>query len=180
MKKIAMVVALISALVSVNASAEEWKKDDFIRLWNDVRKAISDGNMAKWEELTFPAAQAPSKQMSVEEIEQAKKDFAEAKDFILETFPDLGTVKFIKFDRNTTQAIFVLQTYLADETYITLDAFKFIKDGKNWKLSGGVGGISFPKKSFVDGKPEDIEARIKKELTENEDLQLNSEQKPAP
>lgn len=180
MKKIVMLIALISALTSFNASSEEWRRDDFIRLWNDVRKAIAEGDMARWEELTFPANQAPSKQMTAEDIKQAKKDFAEAKDFILESFPDLGTVKFIKFERNEKQAQFVLQTYLNDETYITLDAFKFIKDGKNWKLSGGVGGISFPKKSFVDGKPENIEARIKKELVENKDLQLTSEQKPAP
>lgn len=167
MKKILTFIVFCASLGMFSAMAADWGKDDFVRLWSDARKAIVSGNLARWNELIIPAK--PGAGALTAEM------FAEAKEFLLDSYPDLNSVKFIKFEQNAGQALFVLQTYLDDEHYITLDAFKFILVGKNWKLSGHVGGVSFPKKNLTDGKTVDIQKQIEKQLAENQDLQLPPE-----
>jgi hypothetical protein len=164
-KAIVVIGVLFIALETGSALAGDMKKDDFVKIWNEVRKSVADGDRAKWLELTVPAE--PGKQITPE-------DFAKAKNALLDVYPDLKSVRFLKFDANVNAALFVLQTYLDDKNYITLDAFKFICVSNKWKLSGHVGGISFPSKGI------DVENTIAKELKENKDLQLMPESTPAP
>ncbi len=168
MKKILVAVVMLVAICGCgDTSAEDWKKDDFIKLWNNVRKTITNEDYTAFMELTIPA-KPPKKQIK-------KEHFAKAKTFLLDTYPDLSSINFLKFDQNKKEAIFVLQTYLDDKNYITIDAYKFIRTDKVWKLSGQVGGASFPKTGTGDDKK-----RIEKELKENKKFQLNSEQKNPP
>jgi len=155
------VAVILCSLWCCTVHSAEWKKDDFIKLWNQVRTSIQNGDYASFQKLQAPAKE-PKRQLT-------KEQFSQAKEFLLTTYPDLSTINFLKFEQDKAEALFVLQTYLDDKTYITLDAYKFIKQDNLWKVSGQVGGISFAKSS-----PDADKKAIEKELTTNPKFTIGS------
>jgi len=164
---------LVVTFASVSVRADGWTKDDFVKLWNDVRHAISEGNLAKWTDLTVPSGE------STENRPANQKDFAAVKDFMLDSIPDLKTSQFIKFDKNDKEAMFVLWRDVDDKNWITIDVFKFINSGNKWRLSGHVAGSSFSRKNS-DGKDVDAAKAIEKEIQQNCEFHLSSEQANPP
>ena len=160
-------VLLFTVLVvsAVSVSGEKWKKQNFIDLWQKVRKTVVDKNLEEFKKLTIPADPEESDKMTQE-------DFGEFVDFFLiDMFPEWTKVNFIKFDQNDKAAILILQLHLDNEEWkdwIALYAYRFILTEGRWKLSGQLYDKSLSKSSDA----EENKQRIAKELKENTDLQL--------
>ena len=131
----------------------------FVKLYNDVHKAIVDGDLDTFEKLTTPPDPSAPK--------IAPDQFAAMKEFLVDIFPDLSSTKFKKFNADNNIAMFVLQTHLDDKKDVELTAYRFIKTDKGWKLSGKMEGESIPIKGEQDDKK-----TIEKVLAKNPAFQL--------
>lgn len=133
----------------------------FVKLYNDVHKAIVDGDLDTFEKLTIPP------DLSAPKI--APEQFAAMKNFLVDMFPDLSSIKFKKFTADNNIAMFVFQTHLYDIKGVELAVYRFIKTDKGWKLSGKMERESFPSKGEQDDKK-----AIEKVLAENPAFQLDA------
>ena len=154
------------ALPLAGSAFGEVTKEELTGLYNKVREAIIKEDLATFEKLVLPPKPDVPK--------MTPKDMAEAKGFVDDILPDLDKVKFIKFEQNDQEALFVLQTYLEDKENITLSSFRFRKKDGKWMLFA-----KFMSNSFSVENPQADEENIKKVLDNNSGFKLQSEEEQA-
>ncbi len=127
---------------------------DLESTYNKFRKAILDKDFTTFSSLFEPA----------KESEVTEDKFSMASDVLLDFYPTLESVKFIKAIQNGDWAGYYMQAELDDPNYTTVDVIKFHKSGGVWKINGSISGSSFPKDSTT--------TTIESEMKNSEALQL--------
>lgn len=130
-------------------------KTQLEQTYTNFRKAIETKDYKTFEKLFEPA----------KNVSLSEDKFMQASEMILDSYPALSTVKYIKTAESGEWAGYYIQSELNDPNYITVDVIKFHKVSGQWKVSGSISGSSFPK----DSTTTTIESTIKN----SEELQLS-------
>ncbi len=121
--------------------------------YNNVRQAL-----IKKDYETFIKVIEPAKPKAY----VPKEQWPDAVGFLIGMYEDLKKLEFIKVVDKGEYAYMILRTYLDDENYITIDAFKFHKVKGKYILSGKGRGTSFPKDKDAKKMQANINEEVKK------------------
>jgi|GEM_PF-3496874 len=163
---LAVALAAGPAAPGIGNAAQPVTQEELVDLYNKVRQAIIAADPEAFMDLVIPPKPEAKK--------MTREDLAEAKGFIQDILPDLGTTKLRKFDRDDQEAILVLQTELEDKENISLNVFRFRNKDGRWMLLG-----SFSGKTFSRQESESEEEAVKRVLDNDLSFQLQAEAKAA-
>jgi hypothetical protein len=103
--------------------------------YRNVRQALLDRNYPAFLQLVIPARKGKAPPREV---------FDKIAVHLLDDYPDLETLNFVKIERSGAWAGYYAENRIADPDRTDILMFAFRRNGDNWQLSGRVMMVSIP------------------------------------